>query len=833
MQMPGACAGIRVLDCSRDAAGSLATMVLADFGAEVVRVEPPESDAIDTMPAYLLLQRGKKSVTIDLTTPAGHAQFQRLVLGFDVVVEDLGPGRAEAAGIGYADLSSINPALVGCSITGFGNTGPFAHVAADDALVMAKAGIFRDQPGWERDGKRPIYRSCPDASYFAGMLAVQGILAALRARELTGRGQRVDTNMLLAISCRQNPQVRWLLREGEELPQDQAASTETVPDAINPLAHHRDPREVTLTGMLVQCQDERWIMHSLSEPHFFPAWIKAIGFDWIWDDERFQGAPWNFSDIDAKVELVERLQQRMKEKDSSEWMDLYIANGNVCADVIQTTQDALRHRQVLATEVATEIDDPRVGAMLQIGPLAKIPGAPAVVRTPAPEPGEHTAELLARAVTPVRVPPATRQLPGGPLDGVTIVEAGYYYATPFATALLAELGARVIKIEPINGDPYRLLGRGGGDPVAALGHNNMVRAMQGKESIALNLKDERGRKIIHHLVAGADLFVHSFRGQVPESLGIDEATLRAIKPDLVYQYAASYGSVGPYARQPAIDPVIAAFAGQTAYQTGEGNPPLRESGADPVAAAGHAAAMMLGLFARDRLGAGQYVESAMIVSNIYLNYLDAFSYAGKPPRPAVDPRQFGTGATDRLYECASTNAAGTRARYENPDPRWVMLAARDDDAFTRLCRTAGRDDLTADTRFATVTARAEHRVELEELLATVFATRTAPDWESALCGAGVGCVVADDMSHFAFLYRDPQARAIEMMTTAAHPSIGTYWRYAPVLAFSDTPSRAPSFCELGEHTRSLLAEIGCDGDEIERLHADGVVGWRADTAAAT
>ena len=98
--------------------------------------------------------------------------------------------------------------------------------------------------------------------------------------------------MLLAITCRQNPQVRCVRREGEELPVDQAASTEAVSDAINPLAHHRDPREVTLTGMLVECQDGRWIMHSLSEPHFFPAWIDAIGFEWIWDDERFAGAPW-------------------------------------------------------------------------------------------------------------------------------------------------------------------------------------------------------------------------------------------------------------------------------------------------------------------------------------------------------------------------------------------------------------------------------------------------------------------------------------------------------------------------------------------------------------
>ena len=585
-------------------------MVLADFGADVVRIESPDRDPMASSPAYLLLQRGKKSITLDLTSADGQAELRRLAVGVDVLVDD---GRPET------DHTALKPALVRCSITGFGTTGPLADAPADDSLVMARAGIFRDQPGWERDGRRPIFRSCPDGTYFAGMLAVQGILAALRGRDLTGRGQQVDVNMLAAITCRQNPQVRWLLRKDEELPADRSASTESVPDAINPLAHHRDPREVTLTGMLVRCKDGRWIMHSLSEPHFFPAWIEAVGFSWIWDDERFEGAPWRFPDDDAKVELVERLQARMKEKTSAEWIEVYLANGNVCAEVIQTTQDALRHPQVEATDLVIEFEDPRVGPMRQIGPLAKIPTAPAAVITPAPDPGTHTDEVLGGVVTPVTPPTATHDQLAGPLEGITIIEAAYYYATPFATALLAELGARVIKIEPVKGDPYRLLGRGEGDPVTALGHNNMVRAMQGKESIAIDLKNERGREILRRLVADADVFVHSFRGRVPEALGIDAATLRSMNPRIVYHYAASYGSAGPHAGQPAIDPVIAAFAGQTAHQTGEGNPPLRESGADPVAAAGHAAALMMGLFAQHRTGEAQDVESAMIVSNLLLN----------------------------------------------------------------------------------------------------------------------------------------------------------------------------------------------------------------------
>ena len=293
-------------------------------------------------------------------------------------------------------------------------------------------------------------------------------------------------------------------------------------------------------------------------------------------------------------------------------MEAYLQNGNVCGDVIQSTQEALRHRQMVETDNVQQLEDPRVGPLLQVGPLAKIPGAPASIRGAAPTPGRDSAAVVQSGDRPATgaAPERARAL-RGPLDGITIVECAYYYATPFATALLADLGARVIKIERLQGDPYRLLGGdpygmsdGGSDPVLNLGHNNMVRAMQGKESIALNLKDQRGRKILHSLVAKADVFVHSFRPGVPESLGIDDETLRRINPNLVYQYGASYGSIGPYSRQPAIDPIIAAFAGTTVQQAGEGNLPLTETGADPVAAAGHATATVLGLFARHRTRPG-------------------------------------------------------------------------------------------------------------------------------------------------------------------------------------------------------------------------------------
>jgi crotonobetainyl-CoA:carnitine CoA-transferase CaiB-like acyl-CoA transferase len=821
-----------VLDLTQGMAGPLATVILADFGADVVRVEPPEGDPGWETPGYLLLQRGKQSIRLDLDSPAGQAEVRRLAPGFDVVIETLGPGRAEQAGIGYDALAAINPALVYCSVTGFGPTGPFAQVKADDGLVMAKAGILKDQPGWFKDSRRPVYRASPDGSYFAAMLAVQGVLAALRARDLTGRGQLVETNLLQALTSRQNPSVGWLLRDGEELPAE--ARKGPAQDDPNQLAHHRDPRQVGITGMLVECKDGRWITHALTEPHFFPAWIKAIGFEWIWQDDRFKGAPHQFADPDVKAELVVLIEQRMKEKTAAEWMETYVANGDVCADVVETTQEALSHPQVVAAGYLAELDDPRVGRVVEVGPLARLPQAPASVDSAAPVPGQHTDEVLKASVAPVAVAPPTRASLTSPLEGITIVEAAYYYATPFATALLADLGARVIKIERLIGDPYRKLaaGSGTGDMVRNLGHNNMARAMQGKESIAINLKDDRGREILHQLVAKADVFVHNFRPGVPESLGMDYDTLMKVNPGLVYQYGASYGSTGPYARQPAIDPVIAAFSGHTAYQAGEGNPPLTETGADPIAAAGHAVAMMLGLYARHRTGQSQYVESAMILSNLFANCQDALSYQGKPPRPMLDHYQFGTAAARRLYETAPADgSSGPVEPWENPDPHWVFLSAESDDEFARFCQVAGRQDLAGDPRFATAGAREQHRSELEAALEPVFRTRTARDWETSMLAAGVGCVTADAMSHFAFLFKDAQAQALNMMTTSEHRSFGgTYWRHAPLINFSETPGEARPFCEKGEHTRAILSELGYDDAQMADLLQANVVTWPAEEA---
>jgi crotonobetainyl-CoA:carnitine CoA-transferase CaiB-like acyl-CoA transferase len=209
-----------------------------------------------------------------------------------------------------------------------------------------------------------------------------------------------------------------------------------------------------------------------------------------------------------------------------------------------------------------------------------------------------------------------------------------------------------------------------------------------------------------------------------------------------------------------------------------------------------------------------------------LNAEDALSYAGKAPRLESDHLQLGTAATHRLYETSPPAPGSARAPWEDPGAHWVFLAATTDDEFSRFCVAAGCRDVLQDARFATMAARQRHDDDLAAALDPVFRTRPAQEWEDLAVTAGVGCVRADAMSFHAFLHRDPQARALGMAAPTSHPKFGgAYWRPAPALGLSGTPCVAGPYCEVGEHTRAILRELGYDDDTIDQLGEDGVVAW--------
>jgi len=803
--------GLRVLDFTTGMAGPLATMIFADYGAEVIRVEPAGGDPLWSHPAYLLWQRGKKSVQFDITCKQGKEQVQALIASSDALFESMKPGVADECGIGYKVARSLNDKLVYCSISAFGQTGPYRHLKACDGIVNAKTGRMRDQVGHQKD--RPTYRAINDASYHTAMFSVQAVLSALRIVSLTGHGQYIDCSLLRGTTAPYNP---WLRIEGQELPPDrfpnQADLSAVLKGEFVLDRREADPYTAIPSQLCTLCKDNRWIMHAHPAPHLFRAWIHTIGLDWIWQDSRYSGAPLSFSDDADRVALNLRILQRMKEKTSQQWIELYRENPDCSGEVMNSTQEALLHPQFIASHHLIELDDPRVGRIAQVGPLVAMSDTPAEINDPAPVPGQHSNEILTLAVSVRRSGPSgrrsSRTWPRHPLEGITIIEIASWLATPFAGALLADLGARVIKVEPLTGDPMR---------AAFTNEHNRVRANQGKESIAVNLKSAEGREILHRLVTRADAIIQNFRPGVPQRLGMDYATLSAVNDGLVYLCASSYGSEGPDSGRAAFNPTIGAFSGNSVFQSGQGNVPIGDQAADPIAGSAVATSVLLGLAARERTGKGQYLETTMINSCVYCNSDDALNFEGKPPRRCPDYAQLGLEATYRLYESKDG---------------WVFLAATEDDEFERFCSTVGLSELLGDRRYATATARYQHRRELAEVLSSVFRRTSSEDWEVILSAVDVGCVRADGMGYRRFLHEDVHATEINFMVPtraslfADRSPEGRYWRHSPIAIFSATPCKeGQPYVGLGEQTVKILDELGYSGDDAACLKDAGIVDY--------
>ena len=336
--------GLRVLDFTRGMAGPLVTMIMADFGAEVIRVEPPDGDPLWSQPAYLLWNRGKQSIDLDLRSPEGQQRVTDLVRSSDVLIESFRPGQAERLGIGYERMAQCNPSLVYCSISAFGSEGPYEQLKPYDGIVNAKSGRMRDQVGHYRN--RPIYRAVNDTSYHAAMFAVQGLLAALRVAWMTGEGQHVSTSLLRGVTAPNNP---WRRFDGVPLAPDlypgQTSTDDVRRGELVPDRREADPYTAIPSQLCTECKDGRWIMHAHVQPELFRAWIHTIGFDWIWDDPRYQGAPTSYPTDQDRVDLNLLILKRMKEKTAAEWIELYTENPDCAGEIMQTTQEALHHPQ--------------------------------------------------------------------------------------------------------------------------------------------------------------------------------------------------------------------------------------------------------------------------------------------------------------------------------------------------------------------------------------------------------------------------------------------------------------------------------------------------------
>ena len=793
--MPPPCQGLQVVDLTRSFTGALATMILADAGADVVKVEPPGGDPSREHYAALMWHRGKRSVVLDLKTEEGRTDAQRLAGAADVVIAGFRPGVAARLGMDYDGLAARNPGLVYAELTGFGPTGPYADVRAYEGIVNAVAG--RMDVHYATAGRdRPTYQAQFLTSYGAALNTVQAILAALVVRERCGQGQRVETSLLRATNNYDLSYfLGWQLYHRGEFD--------------GPFRYNGGGVPPYMTG---RSKDGHWIQFGNLTPQTLFNFLHQLGLEWTLSDERFANQP-VFANVEDLRELQRLCLAALLEKDLDEWMRIFMEN-DIAAEPFRTTQEGMRHPQAIHNRNIVDLSDPRVGPTKQLGVLAEFGTTPMEAGGPAPALGADTAAVLSGLDG--EAPPAPRPVstpPRAPLEGLQVLEFASYIAGPYATALLADLGARVIKVEPVTGDAYRVMS-----------FPRMCKTLQGKESFAIDLKDGRGRRALHKLIENTDILLHNFRPGVPERLGMDYETAKRLNPDIVYLYAGAYGSTGPHSHRTGFHPIAAAITGGPRYQLGRDLPtppnvPLdldgvhamsdilrraNESNPDPVAALANCAAILMGLYHRARTGEGQHIETSMLSANLYANADDALQYDGKPDRPHADPDFNGLSAVYRIYRCREG---------------WVFLACPQDDEWAALAGVLGGP--LADPAFSTKQGRREHDADIAALLEPIFAEAAAEEWECRLLPAGVPCVRLAALDSGRFMSESPWALDAGLMKEVEHPSLGRYLRHAAPFAFSLTPPNEGTNCYMGEHTTTILREVGFSDGEIAAMHADG------------
>jgi crotonobetainyl-CoA:carnitine CoA-transferase CaiB-like acyl-CoA transferase len=797
--------GIRVIVTGSAAALDMAGMLLSDNGAEVIRVEPPGGDPRRTLPAWRLWNRGARSIVLDPSQDRDRAAADALVASADVLLEAQGG----AAGLGwsfdYDELARGHPGLVHCTVTAFGRTGELSWLPPYDGVVEARSGASVDL-GAALGRAGPACRARPNPSYATGNIIVQSVAAALLVRARDGRGQHIETSLyagLLAFDFAS------ALRRQSELGE--------LDPPLPPVTGAAGP---FLPYLVVRCRDGQWMQITNNTPRLFRRWMEVIGLAHIWDDPRWKGAPSAIPELADRVDLAYLILDRMATRTFDEWLEVFLREG-LTGDRFLTTQQALDHPQVIHNGSVIDVDDPEVGPTRQLGPTIRFADSPGVVRGAAPRLDADREALLGTQ-------PAARARPGrplerdstngpGPLAGMLVLDFATWLAGPFGTSLLADMGARVIKVESPAGDDARLFLGG------------RARTFQGKQSLAIDLKSEEGRAAVRRLVARADAVMHNMRGDAAARLGIDYETARELNPEIVYLYAGSYGSTGPGAGRAAFHPMMGALSGGALRQLGRGNEPptadvtldpdaryeyslrmirANEASPDITGALGVATALSLGLLHRELTGRGQYIETTMLASNLMLCSEDAIRYAGQPALPELDAGLRGTSALNRLYQTADG---------------WLFLAAPTEPEWRALCAAVGRPAWVADARYRTAQERQRFDDQLVAELATALASRSAAEWEEKFAQAGVAGVRADASGGDDFFLSDPQSVSNGFVVWDSYPGVPGYRRPGTASVMSLTPGVAKVAHLFGQDGADILTELGFDEPAIQAMVNGGVL----------
>jgi crotonobetainyl-CoA:carnitine CoA-transferase CaiB-like acyl-CoA transferase len=850
---PGMLQGIRVIEIGDEVADHCG-LLLAGMGADVIKIEPPEGSPSRRVgpfaggtpdPEQSLFfwnyNRDKRSMVLDLEGTTGRAALLHLLDSADVLLCGRLDELARITGMDLAALGERFPALVTARITPFGDSGPWQDFKGSDLVHLALGGVMMNC-GYDADptGRYdlpPIAPQAFHASHIACEQALVGILAALVARDATGRGQDVSCAVHTAVATSTEMDLmNWVMRAATQYRQTCRHSAE-VPNRATPLAQTKDGR--WNLGWMVTAGDEAKVVRFLGEHGMAHDLRLPDGRR----DPKLRDVPGAvpFDEHKAHVfEVVQRFVRCFLYEDLP-WHAAQ-EHGLMWAP-LRKPHENLDDPHWQARGSHAWIEHPELGRSLPY-PAGKWLSTATrwQAQRRAPRLGEHTGEVLAetRPKLPVEIRRAVDGAPrlsarGQPfaLQGVRILDFSWFLASAGGTRMMTALGAECLKVEwKANADARiganapeggRAARRAATGPLPGLdvpemgGHFNHKNA--GKRGLSLNIRDPRGLEIARRLVAVSDVVAEGFSPGVMERWGLGYEALKAIRPDIVYVQQSGMGANGRYGRMRTVGPIAAAFTGLSEMSgLPEPAPPAGWgfSYLDWIGAYSFAQAILGGLHHRNRTGEGQWIDASQCESGLMVCGVNGLEWA-------LNRRAWKRTGNRSPYVLAAPHGA---YRCLGKD-RWIAIACFTQADWDALVRASGQAAWALDARFATLDARRAHQDELDAQLGQWTSTQEPYACMALLQAAGVSagvCQTAEDRCE-----HDPQLAHEQWMTEVTAPRIGTWPVTEMPFKLSRTPSHmgglpargAPLY---GEDNEYVLGELlGYSTAAIRALAQDDVI----------
>lgn len=811
--------GIRVVECGDLISAPYCGKLLADLGADVIKVEAPgcgdEARRYGPFPGdepdgeksglFLYLNLNKRGVTVDLGSARGQERLRQLVRDADVLVNNFAPREAAALGLGFAAVRAINPAVVLCSLTAYGYTGPYKDLPAYhlNAAALGGACIL----GVEE--REPLTYPLLQGHFQAGVHGALAVLFALLQRRHTGLGQHCDVaeadvwagfhaGMSIHSYVFGNfEKVRW----GSKMPG-------YYPFAILP------------------CQDG-YISEVAIRNTQFERFLKIIGDGeipaWWAQDERFQDRRRLAWDRPLREE-ADQLQAPWLLAHTKEEIFRLCKEKQVPFCPVYDIREVVEHPHLQARGFLTAIEHAAAGALKYPGPSLRFEGMAYELQRPAPLLGEHNAEVFdairggaepepaaaAAGRSGVGVPDEAAGPTRLPLAGYRVVDLGRYGAGPLTAMILADMGAEVIRVESAESvEPMRRSAENlARDPNRDPAYHNFNR---NKLCIGLDYTKPAGAALLRQLVAASDVVVENLRPRLLARHGLDYAALRTGKPDLIMVSLPSAGGPGPMEEIVTFGPTLGALAGIDSLAGYAGGAAIGTQGwyCDWNSPAHAALGVLAALYRRERTGQGVHVEVAQWEATIACLGEAVMEYVmnGRTMGPRGNRHKLM--APHNTYPCQEADT-------------WIAICAKTDEEWRTLCGVMGQAELAADPRFATGASRRQNEEALDAIIGAWTAGYAREAAAEVLQAAGVAAApVLDAPGRFV----NPQLQEREVYRALELPEGGIMIVGATPWKLSGMPApayrRAPDFAE---HNGYIFGEVlGLSEAEVKRLTAAGVI----------